>query len=660
MESQYDNVDNFSQVFKEAAEENILHTDIYRCKKCFTLLSHDIIRNKKDILLIQQTCSICKSDPITMTPFQLFDFKGYQFLVNEKKGASLLTDEVLSLSPKGLLNKWLEYIEKDKLTYYPLHSERQCKTHNLNIDHICVDCNINICTKCLIEQHAEHKQKYSINEYIDRLGLAKKINNFDFLFNISLEQNLAIFNEVTDYFSKYKEYLIQEKEPEEKKVKIEQLIKNLREAYKKNEMENRCLSVLFKLMADFYVKFLYSDISCIVLSNLKNFTRYFLPKITIPNINEDCKVIEDANKVFQYTKFVLEHNLLMNSKDTDINIDILKSTYVFEPTLMIKNFSLGTTRIYGKGHTVMIKCILLYKPDHFLVSSSHSTIKYFKINEHKEIHPITKFKKHSKQVNYLSKGIDWFFYSCSDDRKVIKWKMSDQPIKKNLVMPLHKKWVLHEHKAEVIQVITLDKLKIASCSLDGTIQIYQDFLEEKAPQLLNSMSLANKDSSYIAMVSAGNKIIITAMNNKTLLFWDYQEYKQMDNKTINDVECSSNESMKLMGKGFLIVGGKGVVTIVDLMAYQVLYKCKSNFFGDIASVEILNGKSFICADEEYLYELVHRNEALHIVCRVNHLSKCKIGSIITNGDGYILLGDYKSQIKEFTYVFRGQQGLMYN
>ena len=89
MESQYDNVDNFSQVFKEAAEENILHTDIYRCKKCFTLLSHDIIRNKKDILVIQQTCSICKSDPITMTPFQLFDFKGYQFLVNEKKGASL-------------------------------------------------------------------------------------------------------------------------------------------------------------------------------------------------------------------------------------------------------------------------------------------------------------------------------------------------------------------------------------------------------------------------------------------------------------------------------------------------------------------------------------------------------------------------------------------
>ena len=660
MESQYDNLNNFSQVFKEAAEETILHTDIYRCKKCFTLLNHDIIRNKKDILLIQQTCSICKSDPITMTPFQLFDFNGYKFLVNDKKGASLLTDEVLSLSPKGLMNKWLEYIENDKLTYYPLHIERQCKTHNLNIDHICVDCNINICTQCLIEQHAEHKQKFSINEYIDRLGLAKKIDNFDFLFKISLEQNITIFNEVTDYFSKYKEYLIQEKEPEEKKLKIEQLIKNLREAYKKNEMENRCLSILFKLMADFYVKYLYTDISCIVLSNLKNFTRYFLPKITIPNINEDCKGIEDANKVFQYTKFVLDHNLLMNSKDTDINIDILKSTYDFAPTLMVNNFSLGTTRIYGKGHTVMIKSILLYKPDHFLVASSHSTIKYFKLNDHNEIHSITKFKKHSKQVNYLAKGLDWFFYSCSDDKKVIKWKMSDQPIKQTLIMPLHKKWVLHEHAAEVVQVITLEKLKIASCSLDGTIQIYQDFLEEKAPKLLHSMKLANKESSFIAMLNAGNKMIITAMSNNTLLFWDYQEYKQIENKTLTDVECSSNESMKLMGKGFLIVGGKGVVTIVDILAYQVLYRCKSNFFGNIASVEILNGKSFICADEEYLYELVHRNEALHIICKVNHLSKCKIGSIITNGDGYILLGDDKSQIKEFTYIFREQQGLMYN
>lgn len=660
MESQYDDVNNFALVFKDAAEETIIHTDIYRCNKCFNLLNQDIIRNKKDVLLIQLSCNKCKKEPRAVTPFELFDFNYYQYLVKEKKGAALLTDEVFSLSPKGLLNKWLEYIDEDKLSYYPLFPSRQCKTHNLNIDHICATCNVNICTKCLIEQHAEHKEKYSINEYIDKIGIKKKMDNFDFLFDISLEQNLTIFNEVTEYFMKYKEYLIQEKESDDKKEKINKLIKDLREAYKKNEMENRCLRVLFKLMADIYVKYLYTDINCIILSNLKNYTRFFLPKIVIPNINDDCKSMEEAITVFQYTKFVLEHNLLMNSKDTDINIDILKSTYLFEPTLMVKNISLGTTRIYGKGHTVKIKCFLLYKPNHFLVSSSHTTIKYFKISEHKEIHPITKFKKHSKQVNYLSKGFDGYFYSCSDDKRVVKWKMSEQSIKKTLVMPMHKKWVLHEHTAEVIQVIPLEGLKVASCSLDGTIQIYQDFKEEKSPKLIKSLSLENKEISFVSMIDAGKGIIITAMNDKSILFWDYNQFILLSKSTIKDVDCSSNESMKLMGKGSLIVGGKGVVTIINITSYQIIFKCKNSIFGDITSLLILNGKSFICADEENLYELVHRNEALHIICKVNHLSSSRIGTIIANGDKYILIGDDKSQIKEFVYSFKEQQGLMYN
>ena len=179
-----------------------------------------------------------------------------------------------------------------------------------------------------------------------------------------------------------------------------------------------------------------------------------------------------------------------------------------------------------------------------------------------------KFKKHSKQVNYLSKGPDGYFYSCSNDKMIIKWKLVEPKMGGFLGKALNKtklaKYKIMDHTKEVIQVIPLDNNKFASCSCDNTIRIYQDYPEDKQPTFINMIKCEDSQSKFISMVKLNDNRIVTASTDNTLRFWDYSTFSLINDKNVQNVECLSTESMKLCGIDSLIIGGQGKIVLFDL------------------------------------------------------------------------------------------------
>ena len=659
-------VNHFVPVFEKSAGFIIIQNDIYRCTKCKFILEFKITRNKNEDIIIERRCRKCNFACPPLKLLSLFMLECYYDNIKVNKGASILTEEQLSESPKYLIKKWHQYIIKDELeNFFPITLEHKCTKHKLNIDSICESCNFSGCSFCIKEDHNEHKTS-TIVDYANEIKVTEKMSNFAFLLRVSLDQNVTIYRQVYEYLSKFKlnlkDYYNTEKEVNEKNEEITNLINEITEAYKRNEIENRFLALLYQIIAELFVKYKFTEASMTIFHNVKHFSNFFLPKVTIPLVNEDCKSIENAKEVVQYSKFVLIHNLLVNTKDTLINIPELQETYRFAPCLLVQNIIPRITRIYGKGHQVRIKCILVYKQNQFLVSSTHSTIKYFKIEE-SGIHPIMKFKKHSKQVNYLSKGPEGYFYSCSNDKMIIKWKIVEPKMSGFLGKALNKtklaKYKIMDHTKEVIQVIPLDNNKFASCSCDNTIRIYQDYPEDKQPTFINMIKCEDSQSRFISMVKLNDNRIVTASTDNTLRFWDYSTFSLINGKNVQNVECLSTEGMKICGIDSLIIGGQGKFVLFDLFQHQILYQVNNPSIGSITSILSINEKSIICVDENNFYEFVKRNDALQRIVTTSHLSNIKVGAIAQNGETGLLIGNDKSEIKQFVITLRKEFPLYY-
>lgn len=659
-------VGHFIPVFEKSAWFIIIQNDIYRCSKCKFILEFKIARNKSEDIIIERKCRRCNLACPTLKLLSLFLLDLYFDNIRVNKGASILTDEQLNESPKYLFKKWNESITKEELNnFFPLTLGDKCSKHQLKIDSICESCNFTGCSFCISEDHKEHKTS-TIVDYTNTINVTEKMNNFPFLFKISLDQNITIYRQVYEYLSNFKlnlkDFYKSEKEVNENYEEITNLINDITEAYKKNEIENRFLALLYQIISGLFVKHKFTEAGMTLFNNIKNLSNFFLPKVTIPSVNEECKSIERAKEVVKYSKFVLMHNLLVNTKDTLINIPELQKNYRFTPCLLVENLTPKITRIYGKGHQVRIKCILVYKQNQFLVSSTHSTIKYFKIEE-SGIHPIMKFKKHSKQVNYLSKGFDGYFYSCSNDKMVIKWKIVEPKMSGFIGKALNKtkltKYKIMDHTKEVIQVIPLNDNKFASCSCDNTIRIYQDYPEDKQPTFINMIKCEDNQSRFISMVKLNDNRIVTASTDNTLRFWDYSTFSLINDKNVQNVECLSTESLKLCGIDTLIIGGKGTIVLFSLTEHQILYHVNDTSIGSITSILTLNEKSIICADEKNFYEFVKRNEALQRIITTSHLSNDKVGVIVQNGEKELLIGNDKSEIKQFVIKLRNEIPLYY-
>ena len=160
---------------------------------------------------------------------------------------------------------------------------------------------------------------------------------------------------------------------------------------------------------------------------------------------------------------------------------------------------------------------------------------------------VMKYKMHTKAVNYIEKESDEYFFSCSDDGTVIRWKMTSSALSFEFAFKLLKTFsmkyqIIKGHTDRVTQVLRLDRNLFCSCSDDKTIRFYRTS-NDKEPEFINELKADDMIGNFISMLQFDNNLLVTASSDNKLRFWNYETKTYLKEKTIEKVKCSGVDCM---------------------------------------------------------------------------------------------------------------------
>lgn len=218
-------------------------------------------------------------------------------------------------------------------------------------------------------------------------------------------------------------------------------------------------------------------------------------------------------------------------------------------------------------HSSCVWSLCLLDDGRFASCSSDKTIKIFNPETYEcELTLIG----HTDSVVYITLLKSGILLSSSDDRTVRFWKV----FKDNYISF---ETLNTEHTRGVTKVIELTNNRIASCSYDGSIKIW----DNNPKKLCCIITLTDHVQNVKSIIELKNcKFIVSGGEDKKIRFWSNTNYKC--EKIINNVYCRWNDSMIEVGDK-LIVGGHEL-TIINLNTYEIEKKMKFDGVSDICSL----------------------------------------------------------------------------
>jgi WD40 repeat protein len=148
--------------------------------------------------------------------------------------------------------------------------------------------------------------------------------------------------------------------------------------------------------------------------------------------------------------------------------------------------------------------------------------------------------------------------------------------------------IIKAHNKGVYKVIELDNKKLASCSEDNTIKIWQ---REKGKYNL----IRNLEKNVFTILSLKNNIIVYAsFDNKSISFWDYEKNEII--KELSDIRTNGFiNSISLINDNLLGVGGHEFIYLIDLKNYQILINYETISY--VYSLLKLNNNTFLTGED---------------------------------------------------------------
>ena len=190
-------------------------------------------------------------------------------------------------------------------------------------------------------------------------------------------------------------------------------------------------------------------------------------------------------------------------------------------------------------------------------------------------------KEHTNGVNYLSLTSKGYLLSCSGDTTIKMWEI------------LKDKYILVNtysgHTGWVSMVIQLKNGNLLSSSFDRTLRIWNVSAPfECIKSIRNGIDyvvsmLEVKKGKYIASCTKSASCLIYNEENSFLL-----------EKTIDDVHCSSCNSIIQLKNKNLLVGGLKSLTMINLNNFRIERKIKDNSLGGIFCI-------YQCRDETIIF-----------------------------------------------------------
>ena len=261
----------------------------------------------------------------------------------------------------------------------------------------------------------------------------------------------------------------------------------------------------------------------------------------------------------------------------------------------------------------MITSLLLLSDGRLASCSDDKTIKIYNINNN--YHCDITLEGHTSYVRYISELDNNKLISCSDDRSIKIWSITQSSYQcDDTINNAHNDWIN--------KVISLTNNRIASCSDDKTIKIWNS---NNPYNLIKTLNGHTNWVNSIIKLKDKDILISGSCYDNTLRKWNLLTYQCV--KIINNVWCYNNSLLEI-DNNRIIVGGKNVITIVNISNDIIEHQIENDELDSVYSFIQLRdgnilcgcGNGLICLYDIKLNTLSFRDKKIHdkpVYCLLN-------------------------------------------
>lgn len=238
------------------------------------------------------------------------------------------------------------------------------------------------------------------------------------------------------------------------------------------------------------------------------------------------KINQFLQEIFVETKTEHQDKMIKFFLDSlQNNIQIMKNFKFQNLPVKESTKDKNLIKIIKQAHK-FICCLCTLKDGRFACCLNDKTIQVFNIKDYQCQIKITE----SVQVNFISVFENGNLVSCSEDKTIKFWEVSENSLQ--LLAAIQT-----EHTDTIEKVIELSNNRISSCSLDKTIKIFYKFSSYECIRTL----VGHRKSVYSIIELRNQKYIVSAGFDNTLRFWNNSTYEC--EKVIENIPCVGNTNL---------------------------------------------------------------------------------------------------------------------
>lgn len=284
------------------------------------------------------------------------------------------------------------------------------------------------------------------------------------------------------------------------------------------------------------------------------------------------------------------------------------------------NFNEKTLKKTIHSHTDYVSCVCILADGRIASCSRDKTIKVFSSQDYKC--ELTFAPHEHGGVNHIL-VLDNGNLVSSSYKEIAIWKITDKTYK-----CLKKK---QGHNDDIYQTIQLTNNRLATCSGDWTIKIWENF----EPFTCLKTLTGSTDSVNCVLELKNKKFLVSGGKDETIRFWDNTTYEC--EKEIDDVLCYTPKCLIETDDEKLVVGGRyGLISVISSETMELISTYEfTDVVADIFSLAYIGRGNVLCGDTKGTLCQIEINEFKMVSLKEN------VHSFVIDG---ILLLDNKRLI----------------
>lgn len=537
------------------------------CPTCEKIpnISHKISNNEVEIMI---KCS-CSKEPIT------FRFDNFFCKVKNLSIPKHMCTNLLSHSNKEATKFCIQcdkWICEQCLPSHNTENQKHCfKKNKIEIENFCsfhhekrakgirIDTGNFLCFDCL--NTPRPKEENNQIKLLDEI-----YSNFKF-------ENIKTQFVETQKFYEIKNESLKEKIKEKINHEMDILVSwidKIEKAYERNANINKQLIFLIDQLFMNY-------------SNFKEKTNYNLIKNLI------------SNTQFHQKPFIHETSLYEEKENLpSLKEKCLELTNYFNSTFIVAQPLHKEKMITLNAHKGFVYSLCKINEQIFASSSSDGSMKFWDVTQ-------------NKCINSIENKGEWIYSLCLvdsnklasglSDGKINIWNITD--IKNQVCMAM-----LEDHSLSVIKIIKISDNKIASCSYDKTIKIW----DMKKTRCINTIKEIGESIASILLLKDGR--LVSAGTEKNLKFWNLTTMKC--DQVIPKVKCSWVNSLIQLEDGKLVVGDEDKIKIFNVQNYKLEKEIDAKSSWILSIIQLDNGSLILGNDNLIMQWNVLTNQCIQV------------------------------------------------